>query len=63
MVSAASVVYGTDAHCYDQTDCSSQSGSGKSQTDWEYKLKNEWLGQFFEEVKPKEFYRLQRNLS
>ena len=22
-----------------------------------YKLKNEWLGQFFEEVKPKEFYR------
>ncbi len=21
-----------------------------------YKLKNEWLGQFFEEVKPKEFY-------
>ena len=23
-----------------------------------YKLKNEWLGQFFEEVKPKEFYRI-----
>ena len=22
-----------------------------------YKLKNEWLGQFFEEVKPKDFYR------
>ena len=22
-----------------------------------YKLKNEWLGQFFEEVKPKEFYQ------
>ena len=22
-----------------------------------YRLKNEWLGQFFEEVKPKEFYR------
>ena len=33
MVSATSVVYGTDAHCYDRTDCSSQSGSGKSQTD------------------------------
>lgn len=22
-----------------------------------FKMKNEWLGQFFEEVKPKEFYR------
>ena len=22
-----------------------------------YKLKNEWLGQFYEEVKPKDFYR------
>ena len=22
-----------------------------------YKLKNEWLGQFFEEVKPRDFYR------
>ena len=22
-----------------------------------YKLKNEWLGQFFEEVKPKEFFQ------
>ena len=25
--------------------------------EFKYKLKNEWLGQFFEEVKPKEFYR------
>ena len=36
MISATSVVYGTDAHCYNRTDCSSQSGSGKSQTDWEH---------------------------
>ena len=31
---------------------------GKKPTEKQlYKLKNEWLGQFFEEVKPKEFYR------
>ena len=28
-----------------------------------YKLKNEWLGQFFEEVKPKEFYAAETFLS
>ena len=31
---------------------------GKKATEKQlYRLKNEWLGQFFEEVKPKEFYR------
>ena len=44
-----------------KTDREGEKGGGnmaKNPTEKQlYKLKNEWLGQFFEEVNPKEFYR------